>query len=59
MIREKTQMRTTTVCAGDRRIRNMYVSMGHEVEIRVVVNGSSDEERFLLKYKGKLNTARS
>lgn len=52
--REKDIREAETVCGGKGRIRHVYLSHSHRVEIRLFARKkSSDFPYFMLKYEGK------
>ena len=55
MIKETQVPRTTTICGGDVRHKQAYVSSSHRVEIRIVSRQSNrNGEHFMLHYQGML-----
>ena len=54
IIRERDASRSETVCNGKDRMREVYTSTGHVVEVRVMTSSQSGDGRhFLLEYKGQ------
>ena len=49
-IREMDRSRSVTVCSGDKRIRDVYISRGNRVQIRLLQ--TQFQSGFLLHYKG-------
>ena len=43
---------SVTVCAGTDRVREVYLSRSHKVEVRLVVKRQQELGYFLLKYEG-------
>ncbi len=55
-IEEKDVARSTIVCGGERREKNVYISVTHEVEVHIMNRRSSAQQHyFLLKYSGEYN----
>ena len=53
-IREVADSRSTTVCATHVRVRNVYISSTHRVEVRILNSQTAASPSFfLLKYEGK------
>lgn len=54
VIRENSDPRGITVCGGDGRERNVFTSVSHVVEIRMLGQQSASEDGgyYLLKYEG-------
>ncbi len=53
-IEEKSIQRSTIVCGGDRREKNIYISLTNEVEIQVMNRRAMGRPQyFMFKYNGK------
>ncbi len=51
---KEPQSRSSTLCGGEQRMRNVYVSDGNTVEIEIIpAKNSKSSAAFLLKYEGK------
>ncbi len=55
VIRERSQSRGYTVCAGEQRIKHVFNSQTNEVDVRILGGQSSEAEAqyFLLEFQGK------
>ena len=55
-LREHSTAQETSVCGGEQRIRNVYVSRTSTLDISMVppTGSGSDKRHFLLKYEGNL-----
>lgn len=51
-IREETENREVSVCAGDQRIRHVYTSTSNRVEVHVANLRNPSQVAFLLHYEG-------
>lgn len=49
---ESATSRTETVCAGPERMREVFVSTSHKVEVRLVVKRQQELGYFMLRYEG-------
>lgn len=45
--------RNMRLCGGDQRIRNVFVSRGNTIEVRIIKRGEEQEQYFLLHYEGQ------
>ncbi len=53
-IEEKSIQRSTIVCGGDRREKNIYISLTNEVEIQIMNRKAMGRPQyFMLRYKGR------
>ena len=44
---------STTICGGEQRVRNIYMSDTHEIHVEIVPTHNDDKSaEFLLKYQG-------
>ena len=54
-IREEQGGRSVTVCGGESRIRTVYLSLKHKVEVRLISTKNAKPSHFLLHYQGGQN----
>ena len=54
-IQETNNAKRATVCGGDQRIKNVYMSNSHEIQVEIVpTHSGTAAAAFLLKYNGML-----
>ena len=54
ILREKQPTRSITICGGTQRQKNVYTSISHQVEIRILRSQSNNKGRyFVIKYQSK------